>query len=119
MVGRLGFEPRTNGLKARCSTSCANDPKKDFLTARIVDMPFILNNPDSTMRVDFKSSINEFVFIGSLPSIWRLAQQQSYLGIPAAPDPDILKPIGCHPRRNKPHLVYTLHRVLSGDLDIS
>ncbi len=55
-MGRLGFEPRT-------------DPKKDSLTARIVDMPFILNNPDSTMRADFKSSMNEFVFIGSLPSI--------------------------------------------------
>src|ERR1041384_7164188 len=27
LVGRGGFEPPTNGLKVRCSTSCANDPE--------------------------------------------------------------------------------------------
>ena len=27
MVGRVGFEPTTNWLKANCSTNGANDPK--------------------------------------------------------------------------------------------
>lgn len=26
VVGRLGFEPRTCGLRARCAASCASDP---------------------------------------------------------------------------------------------
>ena len=34
MVGRTGFEPVTNWLKANCSTNWANDPKQLELTAQ-------------------------------------------------------------------------------------